>query len=71
MEIWMMNTTINKQDLIELGYKKHTAESIIRQAKQIMVQQGYVFYNNRRLGRVPTCTVENILGISLPLNKEE
>lgn len=66
-----MKTTISKQDLINLGYKKHTAESIIRQAKQIMVQQGYAFYNNRRLGRVPTCTVENILGISLLLNNEE
>ena len=66
-----METTINKQDLINLGYKRHTAESIIRQAKQIMVQQGYAFYNNRRLGRVPTCTVESILGISLLPNNEE
>lgn len=56
---------INKNDLVKLGYKEHTAICIIRQAKQIMVQKGYAFYNNRRLGRVPVNIVESILGISL------
>ncbi|MBY4633683.1 DUF3173 domain-containing protein [Streptococcus suis] len=67
----MQNTTVNKNDLVKLGYKEHTATSIIRQAKQIMVQQGYAFYNNRRLGRVPVSTVESILGISLLNNFKE
>lgn len=61
----MENNTICKDDLISLGYKPHTATQIIRQAKTIMVQQGYAFYNNKRLGRVPKVVVEDILGISL------
>lgn len=36
-----------------------------------MVQKGYAFYNNRRLGHVPIVAVEEILGISLLLNNEE
>lgn len=62
------NCTISKTELIKLGYKEHTAISIIRQAKQIMVKQGYAFYNNKRLGRVPKSVVENILGISIQVN---
>ncbi|MER0123247.1 DUF3173 domain-containing protein [Streptococcus sp. ZJ93] len=67
----MQNTTINKNDLVKLGYTEHTATVIIRQAKQIMVQQGYAFYHNRRLGRVPVTTVGSILGISLLDNLKE
>ena len=62
------NCTISKTDLIKLGYREHTAISIIRQAKRVMVKQGYAFYNNKRLGRVPKSVVENILGISIQVN---
>lgn len=34
----MINNTISKDDLVKIGYKEHTAISIIRQAKQNMVQ---------------------------------
>ena len=64
----MINRTISKNELMKLGYKQHTSVSIIRQAKQIMVKQGYAFYNNKRLGRVPKSVVENILGISIQVN---
>jgi len=57
--------TICKQDLIELGYKEHTARNLICQAKVIMVQKGYPFYNNKRLGLVPTDVVEEIIGVKL------
>ena len=60
-----MKQTMNKEDLIKMGYNPYTAVSIIRQAKQIMVQKGYAFYNNRRLGHVPIVAVEEILGVSL------
>ncbi|MFS9193891.1 DUF3173 domain-containing protein [Streptococcus sp. OMI633] len=60
-----MKQTVNKEDLITMGYNTYTAISIIRQAKQIMVQKGYAFYNNRRLGHVPISAVEEILGVSL------
>jgi hypothetical protein len=61
--------TVTKNDLINLGYPKYTSIKIIRQAKQIMVQQGYPFYNNKRLGRVPKETVESILGCELELEE--
>ena len=64
-----MKQTMNKEDLIKMGYNPYTAVSIIRQAKQIMVQKGYAFYNNWCLGYVPTTAVEEILGVSL--HKEE
>ena len=64
-----MKQTMNKEDLIKMGYNPYTAISIIRQAKLIMVKKGYAFYNNRRLGHVPISAVEEILGVSL--HKEE
>ncbi|MGL9729625.1 DUF3173 domain-containing protein [Enterococcus sp. DIV0756] len=63
--------TICKQDLIELGYKEHTARNLICQAKKIMVQKGYPFYNNKRLGRVPTHVVESILGVNLHIEESD
>ncbi|GGL63075.1 DUF3173 domain-containing protein [Sporolactobacillus putidus] len=63
-----MRKTMTKDDLIAIGYKPHTAVSLIRQAKEIMVKKGYPFYNNKRLGRVPRDVVESLLGVSL---KEE
>lgn len=60
-----MKSTICKNDLLSLGYKPYTAMMIIRQAKQIMVQKGYPFYNNKRLGHVPRNVVEEIIGVSL------
>ena len=59
-----MKQTMNKEDLIKMGYNPYTAISIIRQAKLIMVQKGYAFYNNRRLGHVLISAVEEILGVS-------
>lgn len=64
-----MGTTICKDDLIELGYKQYQAISLIRQAKAIMVQRGWPYYNNKRLGRVPRNVVESILGVSLVSEK--
>lgn len=60
-----MGVTICKDDLIKLGYKKYQAISLIRQAKAIMVQKGCPYYNNKRLGRVPTHVIESILGVAL------
>lgn len=61
-----IKSLISKQDLIELGYKEHTASSIIKQAKTIMVYNRKVpFYNNRRLGLVPRDVVESLIGVRL------
>lgn len=60
-----ITVTICKDDLIEMGYKKYQAISLIRQAKAIMVNEKQcAYYNNKRLGRVPREVVENILGVS-------
>lgn len=58
-----MSTVISKEDLMEAGYPKATAQGIIREAKALMIQKGYAFYNNKRLGRVPKEAVEQITGI--------
>lgn len=66
-----MVDTICKKDLVRIGYKEHTARSLICQAKTIMVERGYPFYNNKRLGLVPKPVVESIIGVTLHLNKDE
>lgn len=55
-----------------LGYGVSQSSDIIRKAKRYMVNQGYGYYDNRRLGRVPVKTVEKILGIdNLTIQLEE
>ena len=61
-----MKPLISKDDLIKLGYKKHTAISIIQAVKKDLVyNKGVAFYNNRRLGLVPRESVENLIGVKL------
>lgn len=61
-----MSATICKEDLIAMGYKKYQAITLIQQAKAIMVNERKCpYYQNKRLGRVPTEVVESILGVSL------
>ena len=57
--------TIDYVYLVELGFPKATAQQIIRQTKNNLVQQGYTLYSNRRLGTVPDGAVEEILGFKL------
>ena len=59
--------TITRQDLVQLGYKSETSRKIIAQAKSILIKRGYIFYNNKRLGRVPVEVVEEILGLHIKL----
>ena len=58
-------STVNKDDLMKMGYSRYTSENIVRQAKALMVQKGYPFYRNKRLGRVPREAVEEIVGCEL------
>lgn len=60
-----LGTTVCKDDLMNLGYKKYQAISLIRQSKAILVHKGFSYYNNKRLGRVPREVVESIIGVSL------
>ena len=59
--------TITRQDLVQLGYKSETSRKIIAQAKSILIKRGYIFYDNKRLGRVPLEVVEEILGLHIKL----
>lgn len=57
--------TLTKKDLVELGYGASFATDIIRQAKKLMIEKGHVYYQSKKLDRVPIEAVEEILGISL------
>lgn len=60
---------MNHKDVMALGYKEHQARTIIQLAKKYMVDQGYSYYNGRRVGVVPASAVEHIIGV--PLVEEE
>ena len=53
------------KDIMALGLSKGTAYSVLRQAKRIMMERGFDFYDNKRLGAVPTDVVAEILGLEL------
>ena len=55
--------TMTVQDIMDLGFSKWTAYNILRQAKHIMVERGFYFYNNKGLGTVPVSVVSEILGL--------
>lgn len=61
--------TITKNELIELGFGVSQSSDIIRKAKKLMVNKGYGYYDNRRLGRVPLEAVEEILGLKINLER--
>lgn len=56
---------MTRSDLIALGYGPSFSRDIIRQAKRLMVQKGFGFYNTKKLGRVPIEAVEEILGFAI------
>lgn len=60
-----MNSTITKNDLVELGYGNSFSSDIIRRSKFFMVQNGFPYYESKRLGRVPVHAVEHILGYKI------
>lgn len=56
---------ITKTELLQLGFGASQSSDIIRKAKRLMVNKGFGYYDNRRLGRVPVEAVEEILGTEL------
>ncbi|MDK1733317.1 DUF3173 domain-containing protein [Dellaglioa algida] len=58
--------SIGKEEIMEqTGYSPAVAGRIIRECKQKLVAEGYKFYANKRLSRVPLDTVNHMLGITL------
>ena len=62
-------TMVTKNELQKLGFGPSQSSDIIRKAKCLMVNKGYGYYNNRRLGCVPIEAVEEIFGIQLTESK--
>ncbi|MFS9335226.1 DUF3173 family protein [Streptococcus peroris] len=60
-----MSKFVVKEDLKKLGFGNYQAYSLIKQAKALMVQKGFAYYNSKGLGRVPLETVEEILGTKI------
>ena len=56
---------VTKEDLKKLGFGNYQAYSLIKQAKALMVQKGFAYYNSKGLGQVPVEAVEEILGTKL------
>lgn len=59
----MNKQLITKDDLIKQGLREGTARKVIHEAKNILVEEGFTFYQNKRLGAVPISTVEKILHV--------
>lgn len=64
-----MTKLVDKNILIDLGYPEHTAKNIIAEAKKVMVNKGFQYYTNRKLGLVPADAVKSILGFNLFSNE--
>jgi hypothetical protein len=62
---------ITKIELKKLGFGPSQSSDIIRKAKRLMVNKGFGYYDNRRLGCVPIEAVEEILGIHINLDDME
>ncbi|WP_255296303.1 DUF3173 family protein [Streptococcus sp. 1643] len=52
------------------GYSESQSKKIIKQAKLILVNKGFQWYKNKRVGRVPMKIVEDILGFELNLKND-
>lgn len=61
---------ITKVELERLGFGTSQSSDIIRKAKRLMVNKGFGYYDNRRLGRVPVEAVEEILGTEIVFEKQ-
>lgn len=57
---------VNKDDVMKLtGFSDSQAKKLIREAKARLVSEGFSWYKNKRIGRVPLKTIEDILGFEL------
>lgn len=57
---------INKTDIMKLtGLTESQTKKLIRNAKQRLTSQGFDWYSNKKIGKVPLKTIEELLGIEL------
>lgn len=60
-----MIATINKNDLIALGFSEGTSKRIIRQGKELLVSRGFEVYKNKRIGTILTTIATELLGFNV------
>ncbi|MCY7173166.1 DUF3173 domain-containing protein [Streptococcus gallolyticus subsp. gallolyticus] len=61
-----MISIVNKDDVMKLtGFSDSQSKKLIREAKSRLVSEGFSWYKNKRIGRVPIKTIEDILGFEL------
>lgn len=62
----IMIKIVDKNDLMTLtGYSQSQCKKLIREAKLKLVSDGFSWYDNKRVGRVPLTSIEDILGFQL------
>ncbi|MGT2742901.1 DUF3173 family protein [Streptococcus plurextorum] len=57
---------VDKEKVMQLtGYSSSQSQKLIREAKSKLAADGFSWYKNKRIGRVPIKTIEDILGFEL------
>lgn len=66
-----MIATINKNDLVALGFSEGTSKRIIRQGKKLLVTRGFNVYQNKRIGTIPATIANELLGFDISTGIED
>lgn len=62
---------VDKERIMQLtGYTNSQSQKLIRTAKARLVEDGFSWYKNKRVGRVPIKVIEDILGFELSSNHD-
>lgn len=56
-----MLVTVNKNDLVALGFSEGTSKRIIRQGKELLIERGFRIYKNKRIGSIPAKIATELL----------
>ncbi|MBX9076607.1 DUF3173 domain-containing protein [Streptococcus anginosus] len=60
-----MIATVNKNDLVALGFSEGTSKRIIRQGKELLIARGFRVYQNKRIGTIPATVATELLGFDV------
>lgn len=62
-----MIATVDKNDLVALGFSEGTSKRIIHQGKLLLVTRGFTVYQNKRIGAIPAMVASELLGFDVSL----
>jgi hypothetical protein len=65
-----MIATINKDDLVALGFSEGNSKRIIRQGKKLLGTRGFNVYQNKRIGTIPATIANELLGFDISVGIE-